>query len=62
VARPGAPHAGAEPLTYLPILIVANDRQYLGRRVNSRLTNLLATVYLGLLVAVPLLIVTKVGQ
>jgi hypothetical protein len=35
--------------------------------VNSRLTNLLATVYLGLLVvvtlvAVPLLIVTKVGQ
>jgi len=58
--------AAALPLTYFPILIVANDRDYLGDRVNGRVTNAIATVYLGLLVVVatatiPLMIMTKGG-
>ncbi len=59
--------AVALPLTYLPIFVVANDRRYLGDRVNSRLTNILGSVYLVLLlvvsvVAIPLMLYTKAGQ
>ncbi|RYG79719.1 hypothetical protein EON77_08730, partial [bacterium] len=39
--------AVALPLTYLPILLVANDREYMGKHVNGRVTNALALVYLG---------------
>jgi Mn2+/Fe2+ NRAMP family transporter len=58
--------AAALPLTYLPVLIVANDRDYLGEKVNSRASNALATVFLVLLLVVslatiPLMIVTKAG-
>jgi manganese transport protein len=58
--------AAALPLTYLPVLLVANDRDYMGDKVNSGASNLLATVYLLLLLVVsvatiPLLIVTKAG-
>jgi Mn2+/Fe2+ NRAMP family transporter len=58
--------AVALPLTYLPILIVANDRQYMGRDVNGRLTNVLGVVYLAIilvaaLAAIPLMIVTGAG-
>ena len=57
----------ALPLTYLPILVVANDRTYLGQYVNGRLANLLGTVYLLFVVvasvaAVPLMVVTGAGQ
>jgi Mn2+/Fe2+ NRAMP family transporter len=57
----------ALPLTYLPILIVANDPGYMGEYVNGRITNALATVYLVIilaasLAAVPLMIVTGAGQ
>ena len=34
--------AVALPLTYLPILIVANDPQYMGKHVNSRAVNVVA--------------------
>lgn len=59
--------AAALPLTYLPIFVVANDREYLGDRVNSRFTNILGTVYLVLVLVVsiatiPLMIYTKAGQ
>jgi manganese transport protein len=59
--------AVALPLTYVPILIVANDRDYLGQRVNGRFQNVLAFVYLGIilvasLAALPLMIWTKAGQ
>ncbi len=59
--------AVALPLTYLPILVVANDRTYMGRHVNGRLANALGTIYLVLvlvvsLAALPLMIVTKAGQ
>jgi Mn2+/Fe2+ NRAMP family transporter len=57
----------ALPLTYLPILIVANDPGYMGEHVNSRITNALASVYLVIilaasLAAIPLMIVTGAGQ
>lgn len=57
----------ALPLTYLPILVVANDRTYLGEHVNGRAANLLGTLYLVVVVvasvaAVPLMVVTGAGQ
>jgi Mn2+/Fe2+ NRAMP family transporter len=57
----------ALPLTYLPILMVANDGEYMGEHVNGRATNVLATVYLVIilvasLAAIPLMIVTGAGQ
>ncbi|WP_431934199.1 NRAMP family divalent metal transporter [Micromonospora sp. RP3T] len=55
------------PLTYLPILVVANDRTYLGDRVNGWWANLLGTVFLLLIVAasvaaIPLAIMTGMGR
>jgi Mn2+/Fe2+ NRAMP family transporter len=57
----------ALPLTYLPILIVANDSGYMGDETNGRVTNVLASIYLVIilvasLAAIPLMIVTGVGQ
>jgi Mn2+/Fe2+ NRAMP family transporter len=54
------------PLTYLPILVVANDRGYLGDRVNGRLANGLGTAYLivvvaAALAAIPLMLITRMG-
>jgi Mn2+/Fe2+ NRAMP family transporter len=58
--------AAALPLTYLPILVVANDRRYLRERVNRWYTNTIATAYLLLIllvavVTIPLMIATKAG-
>jgi Mn2+/Fe2+ NRAMP family transporter len=44
--------AAALPLTYFPILVVANDPTYVRTRTNSKALNAVAVVYLGLLVAV----------
>jgi Mn2+/Fe2+ NRAMP family transporter len=57
----------ALPLTYFPILLVANDRAYMGRYGNGKLANTLGLVYLVVIVAValaaiPLMILTNVGQ
>jgi Mn2+/Fe2+ NRAMP family transporter len=57
----------ALPLTYLPILIVANDSQYMGDETNGKVVNMLASVYLVIilaasLAAIPLMIVTGAGQ
>ncbi|GIG22939.1 hypothetical protein Cch01nite_36630 [Cellulomonas chitinilytica] len=57
----------ALPLTYLPILLVANDPEYMGEHVNGRATNALALVYLVVIVvaslaAIPLMIVTGAGS
>jgi Mn2+/Fe2+ NRAMP family transporter len=54
------------PLTYLPILVVANDRDYLGDRVNGRLANILGMIYLVVIVivavaAIPLMVMTGMG-
>lgn len=57
----------ALPLTYFPILVVANDPDYLGEHVNGRLANALGVVYLvvigiAALAAIPLMVVTSMGQ
>ncbi len=57
----------ALPLTYLPILIVANDPEYMGRHVNGRAVNIAGSIYLVIilaasLAAIPLMIVTGAGQ
>jgi manganese transport protein len=56
----------ALPLTYLPILLVANDRTYMGAQVNGRLANILGGIYLVVILAVavaaiPLLVLTNGG-
>ena len=58
--------AVALPLTYFPILVVANDPDYMGEHVNGRLANTLGTVYLvrhrvAALAAIPLMVVTRMG-
>lgn len=58
--------AAALPLTYFPILVVANDPIYMGNKTNSKVTNALGFAYLVLLVivsiaAIPLMIFTKMG-
>jgi manganese transport protein len=58
--------AAALPLTYFPILVVANDPQYVGEYVNSRLSNVVCFAYLVLLLVVsiatiPLMIWTRAG-
>ncbi len=55
------------PLTYLPILIVANDRAYLQDHVNGWLANTIGVVYLVIIVvvavaAIPLMLVTGAGS
>ena len=44
----------ALPLTYIPILLVANDRTYMGRYRNGRLANVLGLVYLVVIMVVAL--------
>jgi Mn2+/Fe2+ NRAMP family transporter len=59
--------AVALPLTYIPILLVANDPAYMREYVNGRLANTFGLIYLVVIViisvsAVPLMILTNVGQ
>ncbi len=57
----------ALPLTYLPILLVANDHAYMGANVNGKLANVLGGLYFVLILAIavaaiPLLLLTHGGQ
>jgi Mn2+/Fe2+ NRAMP family transporter len=59
--------AAALPLTYFPILVIANDPTYLHERTNGKILNGIATLYLLLLsavavAAIPLMIATRGGQ
>lgn len=59
--------AVALPLTYIPILIVANDPEYMGELTNGRVTSAMGSVYLVLVLiasiaAIPLLIITGAGS
>ncbi|MFD6176574.1 MULTISPECIES: NRAMP family divalent metal transporter [unclassified Isoptericola] len=59
--------AVALPLTYIPILVVANDPAYMGEHVNGRVVNALGTVFLVIVVvaavaAIPLMIATGAGS
>jgi Mn2+/Fe2+ NRAMP family transporter len=56
----------ALPLTYLPILLVANDRRYMGDVVNGRVANTLGIVYFALIMviavaAIPLMVLSHSG-
>jgi manganese transport protein len=58
--------AVALPLTYIPILIVSNDPDYMGSEVNTKAVNALGLVYLVIILAasiaaIPLMIVTGAG-
>jgi len=55
------------PLTYLPILLVANDRAYMGEHRNGRVANVLGGFYLLVILAIsvtaiPLLILSDMGR
>ena len=57
----------ALPLTYLPILLVANDHAYMGAEVNGKLANFLGVAYFLLILviavaAIPLMLLTNGGQ
>ena len=57
----------ALPLTYIPILLVANDRSYMGRYVNGKLANAFGLFYLVVILvvavsAIPLMVITNQGQ
>jgi Mn2+/Fe2+ NRAMP family transporter len=57
----------ALPLTYVPILLVANDRAYMGRYRNGRVANVFGIAYLVVILAIavaaiPLMLVTNMGQ
>jgi Mn2+/Fe2+ NRAMP family transporter len=57
----------ALPATYLPILLVANDRAYMGGYVNGRVANVFGFAYLVIIfvvavAAIPLMIITNMGQ
>ena len=59
--------AAGLPLTYFPILVIANDRTYMGDEVNGPVKNTIAMCYMVLLVVVavatiPLMIATKAGS
>jgi Mn2+/Fe2+ NRAMP family transporter len=58
--------AVALPLTYFPILIIANDPDYMGKHVNGRFANFMGLIVLvfvmvAALAAIPLLILTNMG-
>ena len=57
----------ALPLTYLPILIVANDPEYMGEHVNGAVLNGVGVAYLVVIAvasvaAIPLLVITGAGS
>jgi manganese transport protein len=57
----------ALPLTYLPILIIANDPQYMGEETNGKASNFFGLIYLVIILvaavaAIPLLIITGAGS
>ena len=56
----------ALPLTYLPILLVANDPDYMGEHRNGRLANVLGWTYFVIILviavsAIPLMLITNGG-
>jgi manganese transport protein len=57
----------ALPLTYLPILLVANDRAYMGRHRNGVIANVFGLFYLVVVLviavaAIPLLVLSNMGR
>jgi Mn2+/Fe2+ NRAMP family transporter len=58
--------AAALPLTYFPVLVAANDPNYMGSRVNGKFSNAVGFAFLVLILIVsvatiPLMILTRAG-
>jgi len=56
----------ALPLTYLPVLLIARDREFMGEHANGWLSNVLGCLYFAIIlvlavVAIPLLLATNGG-
>ena len=56
----------ALPLTYLPVLLIARDRTFMGAHTNGPLTNVLGWLYFAILLvvavaAIPLMVITQGG-
>jgi Mn2+/Fe2+ NRAMP family transporter len=56
----------ALPLTYLPVLLIAGDREFMGEYANGRFSSALGWIYFVVIVvlavaAIPLLIATRAG-
>jgi len=54
------------PFTYLPVLLVARDKTFMGEHVNGRLATTLGWIYMVIIMivavaAIPLLIITNAG-
>jgi manganese transport protein len=59
--------AAAMPLVFIPVFLVARDDGYMGKDANGPISNVLGWVYLAVVVAlallaVPLLVLTNMGQ
>jgi Mn2+/Fe2+ NRAMP family transporter len=57
----------ALPLTYLPVLLIARDRTFMGEHANGRLANTCGLLYLAIITivavaAIPLLLITQGGS
>ena len=57
----------ALPLTYLPVLLIARDKIYMGDHVNGRFANVMGWLYFGIilvvaLAAIPLMLITQGGS
>jgi Mn2+/Fe2+ NRAMP family transporter len=57
----------ALPLTYLPVLLIARDRTFMGEHANAPISSALGWLYLAVIgvvaaVAIPLMIVTNMGS
>jgi manganese transport protein len=57
----------ALPLTYLPVLLIARDRTFMGEHVNGVFANVLGWLYFGIilvvsLAAIPLMLITQGGS
>jgi Mn2+/Fe2+ NRAMP family transporter len=57
----------ALPLTYLPVMLIARDRTFMGEHANGRLADTIGVLYLAIITvvaaaAIPLLLVTQGGS
>jgi Mn2+/Fe2+ NRAMP family transporter len=57
----------ALPLTYLPVLLVARDRTFMGSHTNGLFANVLGWLYFAIILvvavaAVPLMLITQQGS
>jgi Mn2+/Fe2+ NRAMP family transporter len=55
------------PLTYLPLMLLANDKKYMGQYVNGRLAKSLGWLFFAIITAaataaIPLYVLTSGGQ